>query len=170
LQSWRANGDVNLILSNSFPDNPSTDDIIAIIDYVCGYACKDSEPTGATADLFEDMVNAVDTTDADQVTGKSICTKMLIKTVGRRDISGPEASFELSGLTLWRCSRQFAYLSMTGSRRLERDGDTATCSTPLDKYLARPQEQQCSWYQFASKAGKVPVVSGGSTHATWPLN
>ena len=56
LQSWRANGDVSLILSNSSPDNPSTDDIIAIINYVCGYTCKDSEPTGATADLFEDMV------------------------------------------------------------------------------------------------------------------
>lgn len=104
------------------------------------------------------------------MTGKSICAKMLIKTVGRRDISGPEASFELSGLALWCCSRQFTYLSMTGSRRLERDGDTATRSTLLDKYLARPQEQHCSWYQFASKDGKVLVVSGGATHATWPLS
>lgn len=64
-------------------DSVSADDIIAIIDYVCGYTCKDSEPTGATADLFKDMVNAVDTTDADQVTGKSICAKMPIKTVRR---------------------------------------------------------------------------------------
>ena len=64
MQSWRANGDISLILSNSPPDNPSTDDIIAIVDYVCGYARKDSEPTGATADLFKDMVNDVDTTDA----------------------------------------------------------------------------------------------------------
>ena len=125
LQSWRANGDVSLILSNSSPDNPSTDDIIAIIECVCGYACKDSEPTAATADLFEDMVNAVDAADANQVTGKSICAKMLIETVVRRDVSGPEASFELSGLALWRCSCHFTYLSMTGSRRLERDGDTA---------------------------------------------
>lgn len=124
LQSRRANGDVSLILSNSPPENPSTDDMIAIIDYVSGYACKDSEPTGA---LFKDMVNAVDTHDADQ---------MLMKTVGRRDISGPEASFELSGKALWRCSRSFRYLSMAGSRRLERDGEIATCSTPLDKYLA----------------------------------
>ena len=167
LQYWRANVDVSLILSNSPPDNPSTDDIIAIIDYVCGYACKDSEPTGATADLFKDMVNAVDATDADQVTGKSMCAKMLIKTVGRRDTSGPEASFELSGLALWRCSRSFTYLSVSGLRRLERK---VTCSTPLDKYLARPQEEHCSWYHFACKNGKVPVVSGGATHATWPLN
>ena len=133
---------MSLILSNSPPDNPSTDDIIAIIDYVCGSACKDSEPTGATADLFKDMVNAVDATDANQVTGKSMCAKMLIKTVGRRDISGPEASFELSGLALCRCSRSFTYLSMSGSRRLERDGDTVTRSTPLDKYLARPREEK----------------------------
>jgi len=70
LQSWRANGDVSLILSNSPPDNPSIDDIIAIIDYVSGHACKDSEPTGATADLFKDMVNTGDAADADQVTCK----------------------------------------------------------------------------------------------------
>ena len=95
---------------------------------------------------------------------------MLIKTVGRRDVSGPEASFELSGLALWRCSRSFTYLSRSGSRRLERYGDTAACSTPLDKYLARPRDEHCSWYHFASKNGEVPIVSGGATHATWPLN
>ena len=153
VQSWRANGGVSLILSNSPPDNPSTDDIIAIIDYVCGYACKDSERTGATSDLFKDMVNAFDAGDADQVTGKSMCGKRLIKTVGRRDISGPEASFKLSGLALWRCSRPFTNLSMSGSRRLKRDGETAARSTPLDKYLARPQDNHCSWYRFASKNG-----------------
>ena len=116
------------------------------------------------------MGNAVDTHDADQVSGKSMCAKMLMNTVGRRDISGPEASFYLSGKALWRCSRSFTYLSMSGSRRLERDGETTTCSTPLDKYLARPRHKQFSWYHFASKNGKVPVVCGGATHATWPLN
>ena len=34
IQSWRANGDVSLILSSSPTDNPSTDDIIALIDYM----------------------------------------------------------------------------------------------------------------------------------------
>ena len=51
---------MNLIIYNSRLDNPNTDDIIAIDDYVCGYACKDSEPTGATAYLFKNMVNAAD--------------------------------------------------------------------------------------------------------------
>ena len=75
IQSWKTISDVNLIIYNSPLDNPSTDDIIAIDDYVCGYACKDSKPTGATAYLFKNMVNAV---DADKVTGKSLSAKMLI--------------------------------------------------------------------------------------------
>ncbi|KAJ7387799.1 hypothetical protein OS493_001143 [Desmophyllum pertusum] len=102
------------------------------------------------------MVNAVEV--AEEVSGRSICARMLMKTVGRRDISGPEASFELSGLALWRCSRQFSYLSLKGSRRLERNGDTAISSSSLDKYLARPHDELCSWYKFASKNGKVPVA------------
>ena len=75
IQSWKANSNVNLIVYNSPLDNPSTDYIIAIDDYVCGYACKDSKPAGATAYLFKNMVNAV---DADKVTGKSLSAKMLI--------------------------------------------------------------------------------------------
>ena len=39
IQSWKANSNVNLIVYNSPLDNPSTDYIIAIDDYVCGYAC-----------------------------------------------------------------------------------------------------------------------------------
>ena len=78
IQSWKAISDVNLIIYNSPLDNPSTDEIMAIDDYVCGYACKDSEPTGATAYLFKNMVNAVDAADADKVTGKSMSAKMLI--------------------------------------------------------------------------------------------
>ena len=65
---------MNLIIYNSRLDNPNTDDIIAIYDYVCGYACKDSEPTGATAYLFKNMVNAA---DSDKETGKSMSAKML---------------------------------------------------------------------------------------------
>ena len=78
IQSWKATSDVNLIIYNSPLDNPSTDDIIAIDDCVCGYACKDSEPAAATAYLFKNMVNAVDAADADKVTGKSMSAKMLI--------------------------------------------------------------------------------------------
>ena len=59
---------------------------------------------------------------------------------------------------------------MSGSRKLELDGETATRTTALDTYLARPPGEHCSWYHFASRNGNVSVVSGGSAQATWPMN
>ena len=40
----------------------------------------------------------------------------------------------------------------------------------MDKYFARSRDEHTSSYHFGSKNGKVPVISGGATHATWPLN
>lgn len=87
-QGWRANGDISLIVSKSDEDNPSVDDILATEKYVCGYACKGNQPTGAVVDLFNDLVNCADETTG--ATAKSLCTKLLIGTV-KRDISAVEA-------------------------------------------------------------------------------
>ena len=162
-QGWRANGDISIIISKSEPSNPALNEIIATEKYVSGYACKGNQPTGAMADLFSDLVHTAD----DNTLAKSVCTKLLMNTV-KRDISTAEACYELSALPLYRCSRTFQYLSMTGSRVLERTGKTATKNTALDKYLARENDKAISWYSYICSSGKVPVV-GGNVQATWPL-
>ena len=77
-----------------------------------------NEATGAVVELFNDMANATD--ESNGATAKSVCTKLLMDTV-KRDISGIEASYELSSLPLYRCSHQFQNVSFTGSRVLERN-------------------------------------------------
>ncbi len=166
-QGWRANGDISLILSKSPPENPSVNEIIATEKYITGYACKGNEATGAVVDLFQDIAHSAD--EAAGATTKSVCTKLLMNTV-KRDISSMEASYELLSLPLFRCSHEFQSVSFTGSRVLEKKGHTLTKSTPLDKYLSRPENQQCSCYQFVCNHGKVPVISGTSMRATWPLS
>ena len=108
-QAWRANGDISLILSKSGTDNPSVDDIMATEKYITGYACKGNQPTGAIADLFNDMVNC----SAEDVQAKSLCSKLLMNTV-KRDVSAVEASYELSSLPLFRCSHSFQTISLSG--------------------------------------------------------
>ena len=63
--------------------------------YITGYACKGNQPTGAIADLFNDMVNC----SAEDVQAKSLCSKLLMNTV-KRDVSAVEASYELSTLSM----------------------------------------------------------------------
>lgn len=112
--AWRANGDISLILSKSGTQNPSVDEIIGVEKYVSNYACKGNEPSGAVADLFNNIVYSVDENSDNTVTGKTICTKLLMGTV-KGDISAVEASFELSSLPLYRCSHSFQNISSSGA-------------------------------------------------------
>ncbi len=109
-QGWRANGDISLILSKNGPDNPSADDIIATEKYITGFACKGNESTGAVVDLFQDIAHSA----TEIATTKSVCTKLLMHTV-KRDVSSMEASYELLGLPLFRCSHSFQ--SVTRDKR-----------------------------------------------------
>ena len=102
-QGWRANGDISIILSKISPDNQFVDDKIATKKYVCGYACKGNEPTGAVAEIFIDILSSANDDDASAL---SVFTKLLMKTV-KRYILTVGASFEISGLPIYRCSHQF---------------------------------------------------------------
>ena len=165
LQTWRANGDVSIILSESDPDSPSYSEIIATERYVSGYACKGNVSTSAISDLFKDIVNSV---DAQETSAKSLCSKLLMNSI-KRDVSAVEVSYELCRLPLYRSSHQFQFVSLTGARMLETTGETATKSTTLDKYCKRDPKDASSWYQYICNSGKVPVIAGSHIRASWPL-
>ena len=166
-QGWRANGDISIIVSKSDPKNPSVHEIMACEKYITGYACKGNKGTGTLVDLYADLVNANESSDSDD--GKTICTKLLMETV-KRDISAVEASYELSGLPLYRCSHNFQSVSLSGSRVLQRSESKVTKQTIVDKYLDREGKNESSLYDFICKAGKVPVIAGNSVQASYPLN
>ena len=109
-QAWRTNGDISLILFKSGTENPPVDDIMATEKYINGYACKGNQPTGAVADLFNDVINCTD----DSGGAKSLCNKLLIGTV-KRDISALEPFYEMSGLPLYRSSHTFQSVSLSGA-------------------------------------------------------
>jgi hypothetical protein len=138
------------------------DEILATEKYVTGYACKGNQPTGAVIDLFNDMINCAD--DSTGATAKSICSKLLIGTV-KRDVSSVEASFELSGLALYRSSHTFKSVSFSGSRILDnsKGNTTLTKNNIIDKYVSRDENDKNSLYSFICKQGKVPVVNGYSS-------
>ena len=166
-QDWRANGDISLIVSKSDPANPSIEGILATEKYVTGYACKGNQPTGAIVDLFQDMVNCAD--ESSGATAKSLCSKLLNGTV-KRDVSPVEASYELSGLPLYRSSHTFRSVSLNGFRVLDlsKPKSTVTKNTILDKYLNRDEQDKTSVYSFICGQGKVAVISSSLT-ALFPL-
>ena len=125
------------------------------------------EPKRAVADLFNDFVNCAD--DSTGATPKSLYTRLLMTTV-ESDVSAVETAFEISSLPLYRSSHTFQSVSLSRSMVLEIDGNKLTKNTMLDKYTNREQDDICSLYNFISRAGKIAVISGSSTQATWPLD
>ena len=87
----------------------------------------------------------------------------------KRDVSAVEASYELSGLPLYRSSHTFKSVSLSGSRVLEKGGSQLTRNTALDKYLERRKDGTSSFYKFICRLGKVPVINGSEVQASWSL-
>ena len=166
-QGWRANGDMSIIVSKSDPANPSIDEILATEKYVTGYACKGNQPTGAIADLFQDMVNCTD--ESSGATAKFLCSQLLIGTV-KIDVSSVEASYEFSDLPLYRSSHTFQSVNLTGFRALDlsKPKSTVTKNTILDKYMNRDEQDKASLYSFICRQGQVAVISS-SLMTSFPL-
>ena len=138
-QGWRANGDISIIFSKSDPANPSSDEILATEKYITVYACKGNQPTGAIADLFQDMVNCAD--ESSGATAKSLCSKLLIGTV-KRDVSSVETSNALSDLPLYRSSHTFQYVSLTDFRALDLSKPKSTVIKNKMYHLRQISEQR----------------------------
>ena len=148
-QAWSVNGNIPLILGTSDPANLPVDDTIGMERYVCGFQCY------CWLVRFNNC--------------HVLCSNLLMETV-KRDVSAVKASYELSPLPLYRCSHAFQHVSTTGSRQLEKNGTALTKKNPPDRYIDRPEDKRCPWYEYICETGKVPVVAGSFRRATWPLN
>jgi hypothetical protein len=86
----------------------------------------------------------------------------------KRDIPAVEASYESSSLPLYT----FQNISVSGFRQIEKEsnGMAIAKNTALDRYIQRSEKDILSFYDFICKNGKVPVLTGCYTQASWPLN
>jgi len=58
LQSWRANCNVQLLIYNCDPEQPSVNDIARVTDYVVGYACKGNTSSTEETQQIRHMIMA----------------------------------------------------------------------------------------------------------------
>jgi hypothetical protein len=124
---------------------------------------------------------------------RTLRNRLLNKTVARRMISKLKCMVELGKLDAWVCNEKFTKVSLSGFKKLEKDGETGSKNTPIEKYMMRgPAIDGISLYHFvldngntpiieADTAGEgsyeqvdarscVPVFTGGAMHPTWPLS
>ena len=143
LQGWRANCDISIII-----------DYHSCIEYLTKYASKSEKISSVVRDSFVSVIKQAD----DHTTTSKTFKKLMMKSVGQRDMSIQEVMHQILSLQLFSSSFQVVTGSLEGSHKVRKEGDeVVTEPSLLDLYAARSQfEDQfpgifnCNFIVFAS--------------------
>ena len=121
---WRGNTEAKLI------ENPKT-----FLKYICKYMLKPEVASLA----FKDIVKTLTMNAEENTPVRKIFQKIMMKTVSEHDMSKNECWKVISGKSYVTFSRQFRYLNLTGSRRVNLE----TSDNPDQEALAK---NFCDYY------------------------
>ena len=108
LLSWKANSDTQVILKQN---------LLALQNYLTQYACKGAAKTSDFIKIYELLTEQLD----DSTSVKSLCQRLLLKIVGYVDIPEACADFINTGGKLYRCTRNFRKVGLSGYRQINQD-------------------------------------------------
>lgn len=144
LSAWRGNVDMQYYVSKH-----------RVIEYIAKYATK-CEPRSAT---MKEVYTKIAQTLKDDSTALQLVQKLLINSVGERDISAQEICHLLLQLPLVHSTRDYIVLSLDGSRQAQQEQpvdstSAATVNSILDHYIQRPSNsvfESMTLLHFAQK-------------------
>ena len=169
--SWLANCDTQPVIHH---------DLLALMKYIAGYACKGATTTSDMINIYANLLKTSPTNSS----LKSIAQKLLLKSVGIVDTPGPAADFLNTGNILYRCSRRFRRIGLSGYRVLDTRATRGIVSkkSPLDDFLSekrRIEMPDITLYDWAKICNcpkstpcgldHVPLFTGFVNTYTWPI-
>ena len=150
LLAWQGNVDTQPLLDDS---------LLGVQRYVCAYSCKGAASTDEYIEVYRKLLaNA-----SEDASVRQLAQQLLLKIVGMVDVPAAAADLILSGGKLYRCSRRFTRIGLSGFRALRdepgQDG-TVTCRTPLDRYLEKSVGGGPSLWEWATVCQNDPQSRG----------
>ena len=160
LRTWRANCDVQILIYNSDPFNPSPEDIPKATDYIVGYACKGNESLKIEKAQIRNLILNAHDIHGDDTDVRRVARQVLNHTIGEKMISKQEAMVHIGQLKLYDCSEHIETHSLSGFRRLGKEGNIKfSGNTLLTRYAERPHAfKSLSLYKFFFATKKMPSM------------
>ncbi|XP_066922146.1 uncharacterized protein [Clytia hemisphaerica] len=141
LQGWRANVDISVVV-----------DYHSCVEYLTKYASKPEKLSDITQDAFTHVASKV---NSDNFSPSSAIKKLMMRSVGLRDMSVQEVCHQILGLKYYSSSYEVYCMSLDGSRQVELvDGEVSTKKSHLDIYAFRedyssdPRISEMNFIQF----------------------
>ena len=145
IQTWRANCDIQLII-----------DYHACVEYLAKYASKAEKMSAITKDSFTSIVSKVN----DDCNIQSIIKRLMMKSVGCRDMGVQEVMHNILSLKLCSSSFQVFTVSLDGSRKFKvQENEITTEMSYLDCYAKRMNlKPECARLNFLNFCANYMVV------------
>ena len=173
--SWLGNCDSSIIIHQ---------DLLALNQYLTGYACKGAATTSELISMFRTILH----NSPSSASLKSVAQKMMMKAVGCVDTPAATADYFNTGNKPVTSTRHFNRIGLSGykvlSKNVTKNGVMmATKSTVLDKFLSQERRTKYGnditlyeWACICTCAAKnkclaehVPVFTGFPNYCTWPV-
>ena len=171
--SWQANCDTQPIINQ---------DLLKLMKYVTGYACKGAATTSDLLRMYKTILNSSEA----NTTLTSVAQKLLLKTVGIVDMPAPASDFMNIKNKLYRSSRKYNKVGLSGFRVLNDDPDEnnrVSKSSVLDKFLGEERKHispNITLWDWAKRCtcpashscgqDHVPVFTGFNNYISWPVS
>ena len=123
LQGWRANCNINIII-----------DYHSCVEYLTKYASKAEKLSTVVRDAFTSVVSNL----GNEIDSHNTVKRLIMKTVGQRDMSVQEVMHQILSLKLFGSSFQVVTVSLDGTRKLEVvEDDIVSKPSSVDDYAGR---------------------------------
>lgn len=132
IHGWRANCDVKILLFESDPKNPDSEDITKVTNYIVSYASKGVETLQHERQQLRMLILATDEKTGCERDVVALARRILNRYVGERVVSKQECMVQLLGLDLWVCSESFHRISLSGYTKIDSKGTTGMNRTLRD--------------------------------------
>ena len=124
---WRANCDLQLVT-----------DPIQVTAYMLKYTCKAEQTSGSARKIIQEAATGMNISGVSGYAGKRFCRKLMMRTIGGRDISAAEAGHCVMSTPLTFSSETFVSIALKNDRRIAPTEHTVGRSL-MDLYAGRTE-------------------------------
>ena len=175
VHGWRANCDTKILLYESDPMSPNSEDIAKVCNYIVSYTSKGTETMKDERRQILALIMSTEETSGCEKDVVVLARRLLHHYVGEKMFSKQECMVHLTGMDLYHCSESFERISLTGYTRMDKNG-TKGANRFIREYSKRPdtfserRKSFVNWFlDNHSQRGKYTIVPFFPGRSTKPI-
>lgn len=177
LQSWRGNCDIQLLIYDSNPKEPSLEEIAAVTDYIVAYECKGNCSLKEEREQNKNLIMKTEELTGDEYDIRRVIKQVMNRAVCNRLISKQECMVLLGKLDLTKSTEMISSVSLSTSKQVKVRKETKKKTDKTEEKFAAQYQKRSQihdkytlhQYWGLLHPDKIPHYVGLTGQPTYPV-